>query len=513
MLLVTLYFAALAGLTIFGLHRLQLLYLYWRARHSAPLPQPGSRAAAPRVLLQLPIYNERHVARRVVMAVAKLQYPRERLRIQVLDDSTDATRLVLQRLVRRLARLGIAIELKQRDHRTGFKAGALAEGLSASDEEFCAIFDADFVPPRDFLTRALPHFAAADVGMVQARWGHLNRDYSLLTRLQSIFLDGHFGIEHVARHRSGRCFNFNGTAGIWRRRCIEAAGGWQADTLTEDLDLSYRAQLAGWRFVYLDELRSDAELPIDMNAFKAQQHRWAKGSVQTARKLLPRILCSSLPWRVKLEACFHLTNNLCYLLMTIPILLWVPTLQTRYDQERPWMLAVAACMAMTTACVASYHLVGQRGRAPLRRTLVELPPLLALGIGLSLNNGRAVLEGLFGHRSNFVRTPKHGAIGRARPRPQPAYRLRPSAWALLELAVAAYFAAGLTLAVAQARWIAIPFLLLFLFGFTYVGLASFGRAPERLFAFGSLSACLSLAAFLLWISQAYVWRWLERVAT
>ena len=511
MLLLTLYFAALAGLTLFGLHRLQLLVLYWRSRHELPLPPAGSELSPPRVLVQLPIFNERHVARRVVLAVARLQYPRQRLQVQVLDDSTDATRAELQKLVRRLQRLGMPIELRRREHRSGFKAGALAAGLLASDDEFCAIFDADFIPPADFLLRTLPYFSTPQVGMVQARWGHLNRDYSLLTRLQSIFLDGHFRIEHLARHRSGRCFNFNGTAGIWRRSCIEAAGGWQGDTLTEDLDLSYRAQLLGWRFVYLDELRSDAELPIDMNAFKAQQHRWAKGSVQTARKLLPRVCASSMPWRVKLEACLHLSNNVCYLLMTIPALLWVPTLQARYDSDRPWMLAVAGCMALTTLCVAGYHLISQRGQAPLLRTLCELPPLLALGIGLSLNNGRAVLEGLLGHRSAFVRTPKHGAIGRAQPRLSPADRIGPNAWALLELAFAAYFAFGLVIAIAAGHWIAVPFLLLFLFGFAYVGLSSFGRMPQRWLAVGSLGACLSLALWLVWLSQSSVWRWLERV--
>lgn len=307
-LVLVIYFAAVAALSIFGLHRFHLLGLYWRVRARRRPTADVEATTFPTVTVQLPIYNERYVARRLVLAVARMDYPRERLRIQILDDSTDLTRERLAVLTRRLRALGIPIEHLHREQRQGYKAGALAAGLSRDDSELVAMFDADFIPPPGFLRQIVPEFEDVGIGMVQARWSHLNREHSLLTRLQSIFLDGHFFIEHVARHGSGLFFNFNGTAGVWRRRCIDDAGGWSGDTLTEDLDLSYRAQLRGWRFAYRPELTAAAELPIDMNAFKRQQHRWAKGSVQTAMKLLPRIMRSRLPWRVKLEVKNHMRD-------------------------------------------------------------------------------------------------------------------------------------------------------------------------------------------------------------
>ena len=498
------YFAAVAGLALFGLHRLFLLCLYARVRHQRPDATPLGDDQLPFVTVQLPIYNERYVARRLAIAAARFDYPVSRLQIQLLDDSTDATSEQLERLVRRLRARGVPIELIHRTDRTGYKAGALAAALAQARGELVAMFDADFVPPRDFLRRVVPPFRDPKVGMVQARWGHLNREYSLLTRLQSIFLDGHFLIEHVARNRTGRFFNFNGTAGVWRRECIDAAGGWQGDTLTEDLDLSYRAQMAGWRFVYLADVVSDAELPIDMNAFKAQQHRWAKGSIQTARKLLPVLLRSQLPLHVKVEAVFHLTNNVAYLLMAIPVFLWVPTLNERYDTDHPWMLSFAAAMGLTTLCVVVYHLICQRaaGRS-VRHTIKLVPALLSLGIGLSLNNGRAVIEALAGHRSPFMRTPKYGVRGAA-DRPGMAYHLRHGWLTWLELAVATYFAAGLYVAIHNERFLAVPFLLLFLAGFSYVGLSSLGRQFDRLLSFGSLAACLSLLGFGIWVTRALV---------
>ena len=502
--ILVIYAAAVAGLALFGLHRLGLLLTYLRVRRR---PQRADRvpdACPSHVTVQLPLYNERFVARRLLMASARLEHPRELLQIQILDDSTDDTTERLIPLVRRLRRLGFDVEHLRRTNREGFKAGALANGLRTARGRFVAIFDADFVPPPDFLRRSLVPFTDPQVGMVQSRWGHLNREVSLLTRLQAIFLDGHFLIEHVARHRTGRFFNFNGTAGLWRRTAIESAGGWQHDTLTEDLDLSYRAQLAGWRFVYVDDLVSPAELPEDMNAFKAQQHRWAKGSVQTACKLLGRIVTAPLPLRVKLESVLHLTNNLTYLIMVVPVLLWVPTLSARFDPQQRWMLALGGAMTLTTLCLVAYHLVCQRaaGRST-RRTLAELPALLALGAGLSVNNARAVLEALAGHHSPFLRTPKSGArdghagrIGTGL-----GYVLGARWHTCLELALAVYFAGGLVLAVHSERWIAIPFLLLFMVGFGYVGLSSLGRPADRLLRLGSAMAALALLAVALWAGQ------------
>src|SRR5581483_1683616 len=287
------YFFVLIILAVYGWHRYYLVYLYMKNRGREP------KAGAPLdplpvVTIQLPLYNEMYVADRLIDAVCRIDYPREKLEIQVLDDSIDETRSIAGAAVRRWSEQGVDIKYYHRTDRTGFKAGALEAGLKVATGEYVGIFDADFIPTTDFLMRLMPHFASPKVGMVQARWGHINADYSLLTKIQAILLDGHFVLEHGGRHRGGRFFNFNGTAGVWRRTAIEDAGGWQHDTLTEDLDLSYRAQLRGWQFVFVPQLIAPAEVPVEMNGFKSQQHRWAKGSIQTCRKLLPTILRSNL---------------------------------------------------------------------------------------------------------------------------------------------------------------------------------------------------------------------------
>ena len=322
------YFFVLVILAVYGWHRYYLVYLYRKHRDRRPAPL-GTFETLPRVTVQLPIYNEMYVAERLIAAVCRLDYPRELLEIQVLDDSVDETTAVAERAVRRHAAAGIHITCLHRANRTGYKAGALEAGLHVAAGEYVAIFDADFIPSPDFLRRSIQFFTDPKVAMVQARWGHINEDYSLLTKIQSILLDGHFVLEHGSRSRAGLFFNFNGTAGIWRRSAIEDAGGWQHDTLTEDLDLSYRAQLRGWQFVFLQDLIAPAELPVEMNAFKTQQHRWAKGSIQTCRKVLPHVLRSNLPLGVKAEACFHLTANFNYLLMGVLSLLLAPSMVIR----------------------------------------------------------------------------------------------------------------------------------------------------------------------------------------
>jgi cellulose synthase/poly-beta-1,6-N-acetylglucosamine synthase-like glycosyltransferase len=310
-LILVVYFFVLSILAIYGWHRYYLVYLYMKNKDKRPVPgQLPALKDLPRVTIQLPIFNEMYVADRLIDAVVEMDYPAELLEIQVLDDSTDETTEIAELAVRRHASRGCNIQYLHRVNRRGFKAGALEAGLRVASGEFIAIFDADFIPSSDFLMRTLPHFAAdPKIGMVQARWGHINEDYSLLTKIQSMLLDAHFVLEHGGRHRGGCFFNFNGTAGIWRRDAIESAGGWQHDTLTEDLDLSYRAQLKGWRFVFLPDLVAPAEVPVEMNSFKSQQHRWAKGSIQTCMKLLPRILFSRQPLSVKAEAFFHLSAN------------------------------------------------------------------------------------------------------------------------------------------------------------------------------------------------------------
>ena len=357
----------------------------------------------PRVTIQLPIYNEVYVVERLIEAVAAIDYPRALLEIQVLDDSTDETREVAERVVARYRALGYEIAHRTREDRKGFKAGALQAGLEAARGEFLMIFDADFLPTPEIVRASLAYFSDASVGMVQARWEHLNRDYSLLTRIQSIFLDGHFVIEHTARHRSGRFFNFNGTAGIWRRRCLEEVGGWQSDTLTEDLDISYRAQLAGWKFVYLKDLVVPAELPVDMNGFKSQQHRWTKGSIQTGRKLLPAIFRSAYPWKVKAEAFFHLTNNFSHLLVVLLALLIVPSIIIREQigWRRLAVLDFPLFFGATFSFIAFYVCSQREIGRDWKETLKSMPLLLSLGIGLSLNNVHAVLEAIFESRDGF----------------------------------------------------------------------------------------------------------------
>src|SRR5919201_3520243 len=322
------YFFVLIILAVYGWHRYYLVYLYMRHRGKDPRAA-GPLASLPPVTIQLPLYNEMYVADRLIAAVCAIDYPRELLEIQVLDDSTDETCRIAEQAVRRFAAEGLDIKYFHRTNRRGYKAGALEEGMKVARGEFIAIFDADFIPSRDFLVRLMPHFADRSVGMVQARWGHINQDYSLLTKIQAILLDGHFVLEHGARNRSGCFFNFNGTAGVWRRDAIHTAGGWQHDTLTEDMDLSYRAQLLGWRFVYVPDVAAPAELPVEMSSFKAQQFRWAKGSIQVAKKLLPRILRSNATFAQKSEAFFHLTNNFAYPLLILLSLLLLPNLVYR----------------------------------------------------------------------------------------------------------------------------------------------------------------------------------------
>ncbi|HKN48512.1 MAG TPA: glycosyltransferase, partial [Candidatus Polarisedimenticolia bacterium] len=322
------YVGTLALLALFGCHRYYLLILHHRARSRPPRP-PGRLDPLPPITVQLPIYNEIYVVERVIRAACRLEYPADRLEIQVLDDSDDETSRIAGAMVARMRRLGHDIVHVRRGGRVGFKAGALAHGLRLARGEFIALFDADFVPEPGLLRDMIHHFSHPRVGMVQARWDHLNRDYSLLTRLQSIFLDGHFVIEQAARHAAARFFNFNGTAGIWRRTCIESAGGWEGDTLTEDLDLSYRAQLRGWEFVFLPDVVVPAEIPADLEAFRSQQRRWARGSIQTARKILPRLLRARLPLAVKIEAVVHLTANGACAPMVALALLMVPAMAIR----------------------------------------------------------------------------------------------------------------------------------------------------------------------------------------
>jgi len=474
-LILVLYFFVLSILAIYGWHRYYIVYLYMKNRDKAAdtaLPPP--LAVLPRVTIQLPIYNEMYVADRLIDTVCEMDYPRELLDIQVLDDSTDETTDIAELAVRRHAARGFDISYLHRVDRTGYKAGALEAGLKAAKGTFIAIFDADFIPPKDFLRQTLPHFTDAKIGMVQARWGHINQDYSLLTKIQAILLDAHFVLEHGGRNRSGAFFNFNGTAGVWRREAISSAGGWQHDTLTEDLDLSYRAQLAGWKFKFLPHVVSPAEVPVEMNSFKSQQHRWAKGSIQTCMKLLPRILRSNQPLSVKAEAFFHLTANFNYLLMSVLSVLMFPAMWVRYNMGWTEMLLIdIPLFAAATLSVCNFYIVSQRELYPDWRTRLKyLPFLMSIGIGLSVNNTRAVLEALFKKDSEFARTPKYGIERASDEWAGKKYHQTVGVQSLIELALGLYFTGTVFYALANQIYGTLPFLMLFQIGFLYTGLLS-----------------------------------------
>jgi cellulose synthase/poly-beta-1,6-N-acetylglucosamine synthase-like glycosyltransferase len=478
----TSYVLVLGLVCIYGLHRYMLVHLFYKHRRNTPKLRACFREL-PRVTVQLPMYNEKAVARRLIDATCAIDYPRDRLEIQVLDDSTDETVGIAAESVAFWRARGFDIHHLHRTDRTGYKAGALAEGLHSATGEFVMIFDADFIPPANILLDAIHHFTEPSVGMVQARWEHLNREQSLLTRTQAILLDGHFVIEHSARNRSGRFMSFNGTAGIWRRTCIDDAGGWQHDTLTEDLDLSYRAQMKGWKFVFLPELTSPAELPPDMEAFKLQQYRWAKGGAQTARKLLPTILRSRLPRRVRFEAYFHLTSCFVYPLMVLLTFMLYPVVYLKvhvFAEGLGRFLFDLSVLAIATCSAATFYVASQR---ELFRTWSEsiryIPFLMALGIGISLNNARAVLVGLFGKPGEFVRTQKYGVVARSTRWKRDVSLLRRARRRInlqpfFEFGIGLYLLSCLLMCLTndpkQRVTVGVPFLCLFMVGYFYVAI-------------------------------------------
>ena len=469
------YFGVLLALSMYGLHRSHLVLTVLRHRRrlgasTAKVPAIDRegidlRNDLPRVTIQLPLYNEATVAARLLNHVAAIEWPRSRLEIQVLDDSTDETRALVRRKVEALRAQGLDVVYIRRVDRSGYKAGALDNGLKTARGELIAIFDADFLPQPDFLRAVVPHFMVDPrVGMVQARWGHINRDHSLLTRTEALMLDGHHLVENRARAAAGWLFNFSGTGGIWRRDAIAGAGGWQHDTLTEDLDLSYRAQLAGWRFVYREDVVTPAELPEDISAFRAQQFRWAKGTVQTARKLLGRLLRADLTSMQRVEAFFHLTPHFAYPLMMFLSVLLLPALVLMPATDTKTMLLIDLPLVIgTTGSLATFYAMAEtaQGRRSID-ALKQLPALLALGAGLAPHLSVAVWEGLRTMSGEFVRTPKKGAsLGRYR------------AAAELPIAEIALFSVSVASTVASietGHWFATPFAMLFAFGYGYVAL-------------------------------------------
>src|SRR5438874_10300679 len=467
------YMTVLLGLSAYGIHRYVIIYLFLKNRKRSTQPA-GHFEQLPKVTMQLPIFNEVYVVERLLRSVSEIDYPKDLLHIQVLDDSTDDTRQLTASCVADLQARGFNVELIHRTDRTGFKAGALETGLASAESDFVCILDADFVPNPDLLRRTIDFFTDPKIGMIQTLSGHLNRGYSLLTRVQAMFLDGHLLLEQTARSRSGRFFNFNGTAGLWRRSCIEQAGGWQHDTLCEDLDLSYRAQLAGWRFIFLPDVVTPAELPVDMNGFKSQQHRWTKGSIQTCKKLLPTIWRSPLPFFIKLEATGHLMSNFAYLLLASLCILLHPSAGGPQGGWLRTLLIDLPIFLAASVSVAVFYICAQRELHPRTwmREILFLPCLLALGIGLSLNNARAVLEALINHRSDFTRTPKYGIEHRSQPWRACKYRPLKSLLPIAELGFAVYFSYFVWFAIMHRQFLSVPFLLMFQCGFLYVGLSS-----------------------------------------
>ncbi len=489
------YFLVLLVLAAYGMHRYQLVYYFFKYRQNVPQSPPPPEVW-PRVTVQLPIFNERYVIERLVETVAAFDYPRELLDVQVLDDSSDETRHIARACVERYAALGFPICYHHRSHRHGFKAGALDQGMRTARGEFIAIFDADFQPPPDFLRRVIPYFcgpgADPKAAMVQTRWTYLNSDYSALTRVETILLDGHFVIEHGARSRRGTFFNFNGTAGVWRRAAIDDAGGWQHDTLTEDTDLSYRAQLRGWKFLYVPEIECASELPVEMNAFKAQQARWAKGLIQVARKILPRVLRSNQPLHIKAEAVFHLTANISYPLMIVLSTMLLPAMIVRFYQGWLQMLIIDLPLFLASTCsISSFYLVAQRQLRPRTwwTTFFYLPFVMAAGIGLAVRNSLAVMEALAGKQTEFARTPKLGIAGGAagangQSWVKKAYK-NPAGWMpYVEVLLGLYFAVTVGYAIQNENYATVPFLLLFVGGYLYTGLMSLGQVYLHRLRFG-----------------------------
>ena len=485
--IIVLYFIILTLLAILGLYRIRMVYQFWRYRNVKPAPKRIlAEADLPRITVQLPLFNEMYVIERLLQSACELDYPRHLLDLQVLDDSTDESVKIGEAEVAKYQAQGFDIHYIHRSDRTGFKAGALENGLKTAKGELVAVFDADFTPRPACLRKMVDYFSDEQVGMVQMRWGHINADFSLLTRIQELMLDGHFVVEQTSRNRSGGFFNFNGTAGMWRRAAIDFSGGWQHDTLTEDTDLSFRAQLMGWRFIYLLDEDVPSELPVEMNAFKAQQRRWAKGLVQVGLKLMPRLWSNpTLTGQQKLELFFRLFGNCAAPLMIALSILHIPVLIARFNQGMFQMLLLdVPLMFLATFSVVSFYGTTILYLHPKEKwRLLLIPMAMAMGIGLVFSNTRAVLEALFGIQSSFVRTPKY-KVEKSNDNWLNAaskYRRKKGWLPVLEAAFAIYFVIAVWYAWRSNIYATIPFLLLFLLGYGYMaGMSLFQGSARRL---------------------------------
>jgi cellulose synthase/poly-beta-1,6-N-acetylglucosamine synthase-like glycosyltransferase len=491
------YFLCVLGLSIYSSHAYLMLYYYYKdQKNRKNRKSPKFKLKTyPLVTIQIPLYNEKYVAERIIRSVCALDYPKDRLEIQVLDDSTDETTTIVQMIVRRYQEQGFDIKLIHRNNRAGFKAGALQSGLEMAKGEYVAIFDADFIVPRRFLKYTLPYFYQNDqVGAVQTRWGHINKNYSFLTLGQAVALDGHFYIEQQLRSRHGYFINFNGTGGIWRKDTILDAGGWHGDTLTEDLDLSYRAQLKGWKIVFVPDIVVPGEVPVDFNGFRAQQYRWTKGAYETARKLLGPLLKSNLPWRIKYEGFIHLTNNLVFPLMLGLLIFSFPVLLIKVENGRSlfWYFLIISLFTIAVFPYPILYGITQRRLSRRRkfksvwaRLQHNFIPIFLIGgfMSLSLSNTWAIVKGILGKPTEFTRTPKFRIVSKNDRIENKKYTEKPKPIIFFELVLTMYLLFTTTYALIQAQYTLLPFLLLYTVGYGYLALGSIYQAVLARFAF------------------------------
>lgn len=473
------YIFCLSILFFFGAHGFVMVYHYYKHRHEQDVDVTLTQT--PPVTIQLPIFNEMYVVRRLIDASCGIEYPKDKLEIQVLDDSTDETVDLVESIVKEKQKQGFNIHHVRRTNRKGFKAGALKEGLKTSSGEFVAIFDADFLPRPEFLQKTIPYFFTnAKIGMVQTRWEHLNGEYSLMTRTQAMALDGHFVIEQNMRNKAGFFINFNGTGGVWRKQCIMDAGNWHSDTLTEDLDLSYRAQLKGWKFKFLRDVTSPAELPAEINALKSQQFRWTKGAIETARKLLPMVWKSDIPFRIKVHSTFHLTNNIVFPFIVLASILNVPLTFIKHGGAFDAYFDFMSVFVLAFIGSFLFYLYSQKDiYTDWRRRIFLFPVFMAGSMGFAVNNSKAVLEGLFKRKSEFVRTPKYGIEGKKQSWNDKKYVPVKFSWTVIvEIILAVYCFLGVISSLYYLEIAAVPFQLLFTAGYGFVAYLSVQQALE-----------------------------------
>ncbi len=472
------YIISLTILFFFGSHGFNMIYYYFktfRMRTEDLTLDEFFLKDYPVVTVQIPLYNEQYVITRLIDSVIRLDYPKDKLEIQILDDSTDDTTKIIDSHIKKYKEQGFDIAHIHRTNREGFKAGALKIGLETAKGEFVAVFDADFIPRKKFLKRTIPYFYKDEkLGLVQTRWEHLNREYSLMTKTQAIALDGHFVIEQAVRNRAGFFINFNGTGGVWRKECIFDAGNWEADTLTEDLDLSYRAQMKGWKFRYLVNFTSPAELPSDIGALKSQQFRWTKGAIETAKKIYPKVLKSDMSLKLKFQSFIHLYSNLAYPFILLAAILNLPVMLIKLSGQYDSVFKFMSLFIFAFISSFIFYLYSQKDVYPdWQKRIIYFPVFLAGSMGFSVNNTKAVFEGLLDKKSEFVRTPKYQIMDKKDSWHGKEYvNKKLSFTTYIEAFLAVYCFAGLIIAVATAQVAAIPFQMMFCGGFTIISVLS-----------------------------------------